>query len=62
MIKIGDIVGVNFNNVQYTLCSRAIVKYVPLSPGDYWIFEEETTGQIYYVSEPCTITKLNDGR
>jgi hypothetical protein len=60
MIEIGDIVCVNFNNVQYTLCSRAIVKYVPLSPGDSWVFENESTGEIHYVSEGCTVTKLND--
>jgi len=57
-INIGDLVIVNFNNVQYCLSSRALVLYMPLEQGDCWIFKDQSTGTIYYVSEGCTITKL----
>lgn len=56
-IEVGDIVVVNFNNAQYTLCSRAIVLYVPVATGDSWIFKD-SIGKLHYVSEGCTITLL----
>lgn len=55
-IKVGDVVSVNFNNAQITLCHTAIVKYVPCATGDSWVFEDNNTGQIHYVSEGCTIS------
>ena len=57
-IKIGDYVSVNFNNAQLTLCHIARVKYIPVATGDSWIFEDKATGTIHYVSEGCTISKV----
>jgi hypothetical protein len=57
-IEINDLVCVSFNNICYTLCSRATVQYIPCSTGDSWIFRDEENGQIHYVSEPCTVTLL----
>lgn len=59
-IKVGDCVSVNFNNSQLTLCSRATVKYIPVATGDNWIFQDKNTGQIHYVSEGCTVSKLSE--
>jgi hypothetical protein len=58
MINKGDHVSVNFNNAQFTLCSRAIVEHVPVATGDSWIFTDNDTNQVHYVSEGCTISKL----
>ena len=55
----GDIVRVNFNNVMTNLCQRAEVISRPQATGESWIFEDLETGEIHYVSEGCTITKLN---
>jgi hypothetical protein len=57
-IKEGDFVSVNFNNAQITLTSRAEVIHIPNATGDSWIFEDSKTEKVYYVSEGCTITKL----
>lgn len=57
-IQEGDHVHVDFNGSQYTLCSRAEVLYVPGSTGVSWIFKDTGDGRIHYVSEGCTITKL----
>ena len=62
-INIGDFVHVDFNNSQFTLCSRAEVLYMPAATGDSWIFKKSELHNpedktIYYVSEGCTITKL----
>ena len=57
-INIGDHVRVKFNNAQVTLCHRAIVEYKPIATGDSWIFTDIITSQTHYVSEGCTITKL----
>lgn len=59
-IKVGDMVKVDFNNAQFTLCSKAIVLSIPCATGDSWIFEDVSNHQIHYVSEGCTITKLSD--
>jgi len=56
-IKKGDIVTVNFNNAQITLCHRAEVIYKPYASDDCWIFKELSTGDVHYVSEGCTVTK-----
>ena len=57
-IEKGDIVVVNFNNAQYTLCKQAIVKHTPTATGDSWIFQDLETSEIHYVSEGCTVTLL----
>ena len=57
-IKENDRVLVNFNNVQYTLCRKAKVLHVPCATGDSWQFEDLNTGDIHYVSEGCTVSKL----
>ena len=51
----GDLVSVNFNGAQNTLYHRAFVKHIPCATGDSWIFEEDVTGNIAYVSEGCTV-------
>lgn len=56
-IKEGDVVTVNFNNIQMTLCRAAIVVACPMAAGDSWIFRDNETGYIHYVSEGCTISK-----
>lgn len=63
MIEIGDIVSVNFNNVQYTLISSGEVIAMPFGPGDSWIFKDlMKDGTIHYVSEPCTVTLLEKSK
>ena len=57
-IKEGDTVHVDINNAQMTLCSRAKVLYIPCATGDSWIFEDLDNGNIHYVSEGCTVTKV----
>jgi hypothetical protein len=57
-IAIGDIVKINFNNAQITLCERAKVQYIPCATGDSWIFVDCETEQTHYVSEGCTITLI----
>lgn len=59
IIEVGDVVAVSFNNSQYTLCSRADVIRKPCAPGDSWVFRDRGNGSIHYVSEGCTITKLD---
>ena len=58
-IKEGDIVHVDFNNAQFTLCKRAEVLYTPSATGDSWHFKDVDTGKIHYVSEGCTITLID---
>ena len=57
-IQIDDIVCVNFNNAQFTLCQEARVLHVPSQPGDSWIFLDLETLKLHYVSEPCTVTLI----
>jgi hypothetical protein len=57
-IKEGDIVAVDFNGAQYTLCRSAIVEYIPCATGDSWVFKDTETGEVHYVSEGCTVTLL----
>ena len=56
-IKIGDIVSVNFNGAQITLCHKAKVIRVPVAIGDSWIFEDVATWTVHHVSEGCTVTR-----
>lgn len=59
-LTIGDYVCVNFNNSKYTLTKKAKILKLKLSdnPADYWILEDYFTGEIYYLNEFCTITKV----
>jgi hypothetical protein len=57
-IQVGDIVSVSFNGIQFTLCHKATVLYIPnVGQGESWIFVDEDTKTIHYVSEGCTISK-----
>jgi len=56
-IKEGDIVRVDFNCAQTTLCFEAEVISVRYNTMDSWIFKDKQNNCIHYVSEPCTITK-----
>ena len=58
IIKIGDLVSVNFNNAQLTLSHEAEVLYIPNATGDSWIFRCIRDDKLHYVNEPCTITLL----
>ena len=60
IIESGDVVRVNFNNAQITLCKRAKVWAVPFSTGDSWQLEDLDTGEIHYISEGCTLTLIRD--
>lgn len=53
-----DIVSVDFNGAQLTLCHRARVMNVPKMTGESWQFLDLTTHKTHYVSEGCTITLL----
>lgn len=56
-LKPGDIVTVNFNNAQITLCHEAALISTPCATGDSWIFKDVRTGWLHYVSEGCTVSK-----
>lgn len=56
-LKPGDIVAVNFNNAQVTLCREAELIASPCATGDSWIFKDTQTGFLHYVSEGCTVSK-----
>lgn len=60
-IKTGDVVSINFNNAKYTLSQVAKVLYTPESAGDSWIFKDMENGDVYAVSEGCTITRKQEG-
>ena len=57
-ILVGDIVAVNFNNAQLTLCHRGKVLSYPCATGDSWVIEDCVSGDIHYISEGCTLTKI----
>lgn len=57
VIEVGDVVKVDFNNAQTTLCHEAVVLGYPCATGDSWKFRNLKTNEIYYVSEGCTITR-----
>lgn len=58
-IKEKDTVSVNINCALMTLSPRALVLHIPRGTGDFWIFSCLNTGELIYVSEGCTVTKLN---
>lgn len=60
-IQEGDIVIVNFHNLQMTLCNAKVL-HVPCATGDSWHLEDVDTGDIHYISEPCTITKAQSNK
>lgn len=55
-IRIGDIVRVNFNNSQFTLCDKAKVLNIPHQTGESWQFLDVKNNKVHYVSEGCTIS------
>ena len=57
-IEVSDIVHVDFNGAQFTLCHSAEVINIPQATGDSWIFKDNATGSMHYVSEGCTVTLL----
>lgn len=61
-IEVGDIVSVDFNGSQFTLCSKARVEHMPQATGDSWVFTNLHSGAVHHVSEGCTITRLADRR
>ncbi len=58
IIEVGDIVMVQFNAIQNTLCRRAEVLFVSSVPGYSWIFKNLENGKIHYISEPVSVTLL----
>lgn len=60
-IEVGDIVHVNFNGAQVTLCRRAKVLRKPQATGDSWQLCDADNSKIYYVSEGCTVMLLEKG-
>lgn len=61
-IEIYDTVRVNFNNSQFTLCSRATVLNVPMATGESWNFLDLDTNETHYVSEGCTVTLIEKNK
>lgn len=59
-IKEGNIVTVNFNNIEVTWCAKARVLHVPCATGDSWHLKDIETGVIHYISEGCTISKYEN--
>jgi hypothetical protein len=57
-IQEGDFVRVDFNNAQFTLVSRGEVLGYPWATGDSWKIRDTKTGDVHYISEGCTHTKL----
>ena len=60
-IEVNDLVTVNFNNSQITLCRKAVVYSVPHQTGESWIVRDFDDHKLHYISEGCTITLLNKG-
>jgi len=58
-ISEGDRVAVSFNCSQTTLIHDATVIYAPAGIGDSWVLKDNRTGWLHYVSEPCTLSKLD---
>ena len=58
LINEGDRVTVNFYSTKFTLC-EGTVRNIPCATGDSWIIETDD-GKIHYISEGCTITKIDD--
>jgi hypothetical protein len=59
LITEGDTVSVEFNNSMVTLCKAAEVVYVPVAEGDSWIFKDYLNNKTHYVSEGCTVTRID---
>jgi hypothetical protein len=55
-LEIGDTVQVMFNNSQFTLSLKATLLRFPDATGDSWVFRDEETGWLHYVSEGCTVS------
>jgi len=54
----GDRVHVDINCAHMTLVHDATVLHVPNATGDSWVFKDNNSERVYYVSEGCTITKI----
>lgn len=68
-LEVGDIVRVEFNNANHTLCKEAMILHIPSATGESWIFREierfrkrdsnDIIGyKLHYVSEGCTVTLI----
>ena len=44
----------------HTIIRSAIVLYMPLSAGDMWIFKCSESNDIFYVTQPITVTKQHN--
>lgn len=55
-----DVVSVNFYGSCVALCNEAVVLSKPDCPGDHWIFKDNKTGIVHYVSEPCTVSLVKE--
>ncbi len=56
-IHIGDIVSVTSEILDNGYSIKCKVIYMPLSPGDLWIFKSEASGDIIYVPGNCVVRK-----
>jgi uncharacterized Fe-S cluster protein YjdI len=56
-IERGDTVIVAFNTGQCMLSFDATVESVPCQTGEPWIFVDNQTGDVHYVTEGCTVSK-----
>ena len=59
-IKTGDKVSVRFYGAGLYLSHDADVISVPVATGDSWVFKDNRSGRVHYVSEGCTITKIGE--
>lgn len=58
-IDVGDLVAVSIHAGDVVISPSAIVEYMPVATGDSWIFRDTKTNQIHYISEGCTVSKLD---
>ena len=57
IITENDIVSVSFHNIKMTLIKEARVLHAPCAPGDSWRFHDINNGDIFYISEGCTVLR-----
>ena len=55
-INCGDVVWVHFHSSKHQIEDDLIVLRVPQN-NDYWLFKGKNTGDIFRISEPCTVGK-----
>lgn len=56
----GTIVAINFHNSRFTLCTKARVILLASQSGEFSVFEDLDTGVTHYISEPCTLTIVEE--